>query len=128
MRHVEKGGCSSTNDDTWDDSLIVKLSWPAKSENSIIEKAQNAAEHDEHCWVLKHLPKVLHAEDRHVNLLLWVLIDHMGNQYEECVLRTIVQEELYLITEQTAAAYLTQSFHETFKCRHSHSVPCCDGS
>jgi RAB protein geranylgeranyltransferase component A len=109
----------------------VKLSWPAKSrisENSIIEKAQNATEHDEHRWVLKHLPKVLHAEDRHVNLLSRALIDRMGNQYEERVLRIMVQEELYPITERTAAADLAQSFRKTFKCRHSHSVPCCDGS
>jgi len=129
-RRVEKGKYSGT-DDAWDGPLIVKLSWPAKSkipENSIIEKAHNAADHDEHRWVLKHLPKVLHAEDRHVNLLSRALIDRMGNQYEERVLRIMVQEELYPITERTAAVDLAQSFRETFKCRHSHSVPCCDGS
>ena len=102
-RRVEDSGI---DDDVWDGPLIVKLSWPAKSrilENSIIEKAQNATEHDEHCWVLKHLPKVLHAEDWHVNLLSRALIDRMGNQYEERVLRIMVQEELYPITEQKAA-------------------------
>jgi hypothetical protein len=43
-------GCGADNDG-WDGPLIVKLSWPAKSrilENSIIEKARNAADHDEH--------------------------------------------------------------------------------
>ena len=109
----------------------MKLSWPAKSrisENDIIKKARDATNHDKHCWVLKHLPKVLHAEDQHINSLSWALIDHMGDQYKEHVLRIIVQEELYLITEQTAAADLAQSFCEIFMCRHSHSVPCCDGS
>src|SRR5882762_1925426 len=92
-RRVEKGKYSGTDDDAWDGPLIVKLSWPAKSrisENSIIEKARNAADHDEHRWVLKHLPKVLHAEDRHINLLSQALIDRMGNQYEERVLRIMV--------------------------------------
>ena len=64
------------------------------SENSIIEKARNAADHDEHRWVLKHLPKVLHAEDRYVNLLSRALIDCTSDQYEDRVLRIVVQEEL----------------------------------
>jgi hypothetical protein len=130
-RRVEKTKDSGTSDDAWDGPLIVKLSWPAKSrisENDIIEKARNAANHDEHRWVLKHLPNVLHAEDRHVNLLSRALIDRMGNQYEERVLRIMVQEKLYPITERTAAVDLAQSFRETFMCRHSHSVPCCHAS
>jgi len=129
-RRVEKGKYSGT-DDAWDGPLIVKLSWPAKSripENSIIEKARNAADHDGHHWVLKHLPKVLHAEDRHVNLLSRALVDRMGDRYEERVLRIMVQEELFPITEQTAAVDFAQSFREIFKCRHSHSLPCCDSS
>ena len=109
----------------------MKLSWLAKSrilENDIIKKARDAANHDKHCWVLKHLPKVLHAEDQHINSLSQALIDRMGDQYEECVLRIMVQEELYPITERTAAADFAQSFREIFMCRHSHSVPCCDSS
>jgi hypothetical protein len=92
-RCVEKGQYSGT-DDTWDGPLIVKLSWPAKSrisENDVIKKAHNAAGHDEHRWVVKHLPKVLHAEDRRINLLSRVLINHMDNQYEERVLRIMVR-------------------------------------
>jgi len=59
--------------------LIMELSWPAKSrisENAIIEKACGAANHDKHRWVLKHLLKVLHAEDRHINLLSrrWLIV------------------------------------------------------
>jgi hypothetical protein len=48
---VEKMKGRGADDDGWDSPLIVKLSWPAKSkisENSIIEKACNAADHDEH--------------------------------------------------------------------------------
>src|SRR6202167_79242 len=89
-RRVEKGKYSGTDDVAWDGPLIVKLSWPAKSrmsENDIIPKARNAANHDEHRWVLKHLPKVLHAEDRHINLLSQALIDRMGDQYEARLLR-----------------------------------------
>jgi hypothetical protein len=81
-RCVEKGKYSST-DNAWDGPLIVKLSWPEKSrisENSIIEQACNAADHDKHRWVVKHLPKVLLAEDRHVNLLSRALIDRMSDQ------------------------------------------------
>ena len=77
-KRVEKGKYSGTDDDAWDGPLIVKLSLPAKSrisENDIIKKARNAANHDEHRWVLKHLPKVLHSEDRPVNLLSQVLMD-----------------------------------------------------
>src|SRR6202044_1848132 len=54
-RRVEKGKYSGT-DDAWDGPLIVKLSWPATSRMSggdIIDKACNAADHDEHRWVLK---------------------------------------------------------------------------
>jgi hypothetical protein len=106
----------------------LKLSWLAKSripENSIIEKARNAADHDEYRWVLKHLPKVLHAEDRHVNLLLRALIDHMGDQYEEHMLRIMVQEELFPTTEQTAVVNLAQSSCEIFKCMYLPLVPLC---
>jgi hypothetical protein len=114
------------DDDSWVGSLVVKLSWPAKSrvsENDLIAKARNtAADHDEHRWVLKHLPKVLHAEDRQIESLSPALIARMGDVYEERVLRIIVQEELYPITERTNAVDLAESFREIFKCRHLHSV------
>ena len=45
-RRVEKTKDSGTDDDAWDNPLIVKLSWPAKSrilENDVIQKACNAA-------------------------------------------------------------------------------------
>ena len=111
----------------------MKLSWPAKSrisENDIIKKARDAANHDKHCWVLKHLPKVSHGEDRHINLLSWVLIDHMGDHYKEHVLRIMVQEELYPITEWTATAdlaspsmkYLCVGIHIQYHVVTAHSL------
>ena len=114
---VEKGKYSGT-DNAWDGPLIAKLSWPAKSrilENDIIKKTRNAAGHDEHRWVLKHLPKVLLAEDQHINSLSQVLIDRIGDQYEERVLRIMLQEELSLI----ATVDLAQSFREIFMCMYS---------
>jgi hypothetical protein len=115
----------------WNGPLIVKLSWPAKSrtpEHVILEQAYKAADYDEHCWVLKHLPKVLHTEDVDDNLLSQALIDRMGDEYEECVLRIMVQEALYPVTEQITAPTLAVSFREIFKCRHLHLIPCDDGS
>ena len=46
------------------------------------------------------------TEDHHVSLLSQALIDHLGGEYEVCMLRIRVQEELYPITEQTAAVDL----------------------
>jgi hypothetical protein len=92
------------------------------SENDIIQKARNAANNDEHRWVFKHLPNVLHAEDRYVNLLSQALIDRMGGEYEDRVLRIMVQEELHPITERTTAVDLAQSFREIFKCMYSFST------
>lgn len=103
----------------WNEQLIVKLSWPAKSrmsEQVIIEQARSIADNDEHSWVLKYLPKVLHAEDVHVNLLSQALIDRLGDAYEERILRIIVQEELFPFTGQMTAPDLAESFCETFKC------------
>ena len=72
--------------EAWNGQLIVKLSWPAMSrmsEQVIIEQARSNADNDEHRWVLKHLPKVLHAEDVHVNLLSRALLDRLSDAYEE---------------------------------------------
>lgn len=109
----------------WNGPLIVKLSWPAKSrtpEHDILEQAYKAANHDEHHWVLKHLPKVLHTEDVNANLLSQALIDCMGDEYEEHVLRIMVQEALYPITEQIIVPTLAASFHKIFKCKYLHLI------
>jgi hypothetical protein len=120
---IEKRKGHDADYGAWDGPLIVKLSWPAKSrtsENDIIQKARNAANNDKHRWVLEHLPNVLHAEDQYVNLLSQALIDRIDAEYEDRVLRIMVQEELYPITERTSAVDLAVSFREVFKCRCSH--------
>ena len=107
----------------------MKLSWPAKSRISvqvIIEQACSKADNNEHCWVLKHLPHMLHAEDLDVNLLLQALIDSLGDAYKECILRIIVQEKLFPFTERMTMPDLAGLFHETFKCLYSHTVLSCD--
>ena len=126
---IEKG--NGVCGEAWNGQLIVKLSWPAKSrmsEQLIIEQARSKADNDEHRWVLKHLPKVLHGEDVHVNLLSQDLIDRLGDTYEERILRIIVQEELFPFTERMTAPDLAESFRQIFKCWYSHSVLSCDGS
>ena len=118
------------DDVSWAGPLVVKLSWPAKStdsENDLIAKARTAADHADHCWVVKHLPNVLQAEDRQIESLSPALIARIGGAYKKRVLRIIVQEELYPIIERTNAVDLAQSFREVFKCRHFHSVSCCNG-
>jgi hypothetical protein len=117
--------------EAWNNGLIVKLSWPAKfrvSEQVMIEQARSKANNDEHRWVLNHLPKVLHAEDVHVNLLSRALIDRLGNEYEERVLRLIVQEKLFPLTERKNAPDLGESFREIFKCWYLHPLPYYHGS
>jgi hypothetical protein len=92
--------------EAWNNTLIVKLSRPVKfrvSEQVIVEQARSKADNDEHHWVLNYLPKMLHAEDVHDNLLSRALIDCLGNKYEVCVLRLIVQEKLCPLTERTTA-------------------------
>lgn len=116
---VNEGRQKRNDDEAWDGPLIVKLSWPAKSrtpEQDIIKKAREAADNGQHRWVLNHLPKVLHDEDIDVNLLSQALIDNIGGRYEERVLRAIVQEELYPITERTTAPELAESFRDIFNC------------
>jgi hypothetical protein len=125
---IEKG--NGVSDEAWNGQLIVKLSWPARSrmsEQVIIEQARSKADNDEHRWVLKHLPKVLHAEDVDANLLSQALIDRLGDGYEAHILRMMVQEELFPITERVTAADLAESFREIFQCGYSRLLPYCDG-
>ncbi|KIM86809.1 hypothetical protein PILCRDRAFT_86440 [Piloderma croceum F 1598] len=52
---------------------------------------------------------MLHAKDNDINLLLWTLIDHLGNQCEKRVLRLMVMEELFAITEWTNSHDLAET-------------------
>lgn len=108
--------------------LVVKLSWPPTSrtsEHKIIEKARQSANCPEHYWAMNHLPRVLEQDEHKLQLLSPCLVDHLGSQYEEHVLRILLQEELYPIPGWTITVDLTQSIlSELIKCRHLHSVLC----
>jgi Fungal protein kinase len=122
-RRVKKG--KGPDEEAWNRDLIVKLSWPSESrtpEHVIIEEACKLADNDEDRWVVKHLPKVLYHQDIEDCLLSKELIELMGDAYEKRVLRIIVQEELFSITERKTAAELARSLREIFRCIYSLSA------
>ena len=112
----------------WEDNLIVKFSWPSASrtpEPTIINNARDFARKDDtHNWVLNHLPEVLYTEDIDFNLLSPELIDILGDKYEKRVLRVIVQEELFPITDCYTAPELAQAFREIFHCNSLVNLIC----
>ncbi|KAJ7723454.1 hypothetical protein DFH07DRAFT_783571 [Mycena maculata] len=69
-------------------------------------------------WVLKHLPMILHAEQREFDAdsPQLRLSQHFGKDYKVWVLHLVVQEGLHLITELTTTAELGKVFHGIFKC------------
>ncbi|KAJ7231053.1 hypothetical protein B0H12DRAFT_1192785 [Mycena haematopus] len=101
--------------------LVVKLSWPAKSRTSEAElvkiATQKATELGDE-WVLNHLPIILHAEEKEFDedSPQQCLSKHFGEDYEVRVLRIVVQERLYPITQLTTAAELGEAFRGIFKC------------
>ena len=118
--HIKEEGDDGIDEEGWDSKLIVKLSWPPASripEQDIIARARQTADCDGYRWVLKHLPKVLHAEDNDINLLSRALIDRLGNQCEKRVFRLMVMEELFAITERTNSRDLAETTCEIFDCR-----------
>lgn len=114
---------SSDGDDAWNRGLIVKLSRSPKSRKSediIISEARNYAKACGDQWVLDHLPNVLHAEDidRTNEGPVKGLIELLGDRYEPRVLRMLVLEELFPVTELAAAPVLAQAFRDVFKCKY----------
>ncbi|KAJ7194098.1 hypothetical protein GGX14DRAFT_378269, partial [Mycena pura] len=101
--------------------VIVKWSWPAKTrtpEADLVKIAAELASASGDSWVLDHLPKILHAEEREFDAdsPQQRLSEHFGEDYELRVLRIVVQERLYPITELTTAPELSKAFHGIFKC------------
>jgi len=112
-------GAEVNKSDGWEGTVIVKFSWPSKSrmaEPTIIEEARQMAVESGDTWVLDHLPMVLYSEDTEWTLLSPVLIELLGNKYEKRVLRIMVQEELFPITDRRTAPELAVSFREIFRC------------
>ncbi|KAJ7845781.1 hypothetical protein B0H13DRAFT_2209083 [Mycena leptocephala] len=101
--------------------VVVKWSWPAKTrtpEADLVKVATDLAIASGDNWVLKHLPMILHAEQREFDAdsPQLRLSQHFGIDYELRVLSLVVQEGLRPITELTTAAELSEAFHGIFKC------------
>ncbi|KAJ6529869.1 hypothetical protein DFH09DRAFT_153470 [Mycena vulgaris] len=101
--------------------VIVKWSWPAKTrtpEADLVRIATDKATASSASWVLNHLPRILHAEEKEFaeDSPQQRLSEHFPNDYELRVLRLVVQERLRPITELTTEADLSQAFHGIFKC------------
>jgi hypothetical protein len=115
-------------DPAWDNSLVVKFSWPAKSRTPepefLAEIYKFAKAKAEDNWVLKHLPNLLHWEDRSCNVLSQALIELLGDKYEARDLRIMIFEELRPITELKTASYVRQSFVDVFKCKFHITMRC----
>ncbi|KAJ6521736.1 hypothetical protein B0H19DRAFT_1203531 [Mycena capillaripes] len=101
--------------------VIVKWSWPAEtrtSEAQLVGIATDLATTSGDAWVLNHLPKILHAEEKEFDAdsPQRRLSAHLGEDYELRVLRIVVQERLRPITELATAAELSEAFLGIFKC------------
>ncbi|KAJ7029047.1 hypothetical protein C8F04DRAFT_963313, partial [Mycena alexandri] len=101
--------------------VIVKWSWPAKTrtpEAELVGIATDLATASGDSWVLNHLPKILHAEQKEfdANSPQQRLSERFGEDYELRALCIVVQERLRPITELTTAAELSEAFHGIFKC------------
>ncbi|KAJ7221120.1 hypothetical protein C8J57DRAFT_1482502 [Mycena rebaudengoi] len=104
-----------------EEDVIVKWSWPAKTrmpESQLVQIATDLATTNNDPWVLNHLPKILHAEQKEFdeNSPQWRLSGHFGEDYELRILCIVVQEELHPITELTTAPELSEAFRGIFKC------------
>ncbi|KAJ7162263.1 hypothetical protein C8R46DRAFT_848375, partial [Mycena filopes] len=101
---------------------VVKWTWPAKGptpEASLIKTATDLATSSGDTWVLNHLPIILHAEQQDFeeeDSSQRRPSDHFDDDHELRVLRILVQEELFPITDLTTADELGQAFHGIFKC------------
>jgi len=85
----------------------------------MINNARNCARmNNQDNWVLNHLPEVLYTEDQDFHMLSPELIGILGDKYETRVLRIIVQEELFPITDCHTAPELAQAFREIFQCEY----------
>ncbi|KAJ7445440.1 hypothetical protein FB451DRAFT_1148766 [Mycena latifolia] len=121
---IGRGTCVSRakmNLNGQENDVIVKWSWPAKTrtpEADFIKKATEFATESGDSWVLNHLPKILHAEQKEFDddSPQRHLSKHFGDDYELRALYIVVLEGLRPITELTNAAELGEAFRGIFKC------------
>lgn len=109
----------------WDTKLVVKFSWPVKSrtpESEFLARIYESANaKPEHHWVLQHLPKLLHSEDRPHSVLSDALLAELGDKYEQRVLTILVFEELQPFSSLITSPDLAQSTIHVFLCKfHIH--------
>ncbi|KAJ6612922.1 hypothetical protein B0H10DRAFT_1917685 [Mycena sp. CBHHK59/15] len=103
------------------EDVIVKWSWPAKTRMAkaqLVKRATEFASRLDDSLVLNHLPKLLHCEEREFNddSPQQYLSHHFVEGYELRVLRIVVQEKLYPITDLTTAAEPGEAFRGIFRC------------
>ncbi|KAK0451398.1 uncharacterized protein EV420DRAFT_1766427 [Desarmillaria tabescens] len=115
--------------------LVVKISWPSihrDSEKKLMDaakaKADEMAGEGKRHWVLDHLPEILHSQDFHfddedspqrrlIELLIEAsYVDEKTFIYEERLLRIIVSERLFPITDLADVKDIAQAFHDIFRC------------
>ena len=116
---LKKGSESTDGNDAWNRGLIVKLSWSPKSKKSediIINEARSHVKACGDFWVLGHLPNVMHAQE-----INWTT-ELLGDSYEPRVLRLLVLEELFPITELASASVLADAFRGLSKCERLSSL------
>ena len=106
----------------WDIDLVVKISWPGSgrvAESEFLEKATEIAESTTtNGWAVKHLPRVLFAQDvlfdpdsTHETVAsLFENAEFVGEEYkyERRALRIIIQERLYPLKTLTNAKDVAQ--------------------
>lgn len=103
------------------DVFIVKIGDPSESreaETNLIQTAVNAAKDDEHKWVLNHLPHVLYQKTFkfRVGSTERSLLNLHPNDYEERVVRIVVQESLDQLSSLQSATEFAQVFYDIFQC------------
>ncbi|KAF7340698.1 Other 1 protein kinase [Mycena sanguinolenta] len=101
-------------------NVVVKCSYrPSTSrtnEAQIVKSATDFARASGDSWVIRHLPAILHGEERELGSKCHPS-GNSGQEYTESgVLRIVVQEELHRITELTTAAELGEAFRGIFRC------------
>ncbi|KAF8180345.1 hypothetical protein K438DRAFT_2021435 [Mycena galopus ATCC 62051] len=99
--------------------VVLKCSWPAQNRTPEAQMVNTAAQFARGCgesWVLNHLPKVLHSEEREFGAdSPQYHLSHIEGASSH-LLRIVIQEELHPITDLSTAAELGEAFRGIFRC------------
>ncbi|KAJ3992312.1 hypothetical protein F5050DRAFT_1858188, partial [Lentinula boryana] len=114
-------GCGSHCD--WaGKKLILKLSFPGEnrvSEQIFMDRCRELAQ-GEHAWVLNHLPSIYWSFDIpfREGTPQQNFKKKYDKQYEMCIMRGSIQEELQSLTSLTTARECAQVFYDVVQCHH----------